>query len=71
MELEESGSLASDYTTKLQSSKVYDTGTKHRSMEQDRKPEVISPIDGQLIYNKGGKTINGEDRLFNKWRWDN
>ena len=27
-ELEESGSLTSDYTTKLQSSKQYDTGTK-------------------------------------------
>ena len=27
-ELEESGSLASDYTTKLQSTKQYDTGTK-------------------------------------------
>ena len=28
MELEESGSLTSDYTTKLQSSKQYGTGTK-------------------------------------------
>ena len=28
MELEESGSLTSDYTTKLQSSKQYLTGTK-------------------------------------------
>ena len=28
MELEESGSLASDYTTKLQLSKQYGTGTK-------------------------------------------
>ena len=28
MELEESGSLISDYTTKLQSSKLYDIGTK-------------------------------------------
>ena len=31
--------MTSDYTTKLQSSKQYDTGTKqkYRSMEQDRK----------------------------------
>ena len=28
MELEESGSLTSDYTTKLQSSKQYGTGAK-------------------------------------------
>ena len=41
MELEESGSLTSDYTTKLQSSKQYDTYSKieiYISMEQDRKP---------------------------------
>ena len=42
MELEESGSLTSDYTidTKLQSLKHYGTGTKnqkYRSIEQDRK----------------------------------
>ena len=40
-ELEESGSLTSDCTTKLQSSKQYGTHTKqiYRSMEQDRKPK--------------------------------
>ena len=54
MELEESNSLTSDYTMKLQSSKEYGTfscmcsrahtqththtNQKHRSMEQDRKP---------------------------------
>ena len=40
MELEESTFLASDYTTKLQSSRQYGTGTKqkYRPMEQDRKP---------------------------------
>ena len=39
MELEESTCLTSDYTTKLQSSRQYGTGTKyHRSMEQNRKP---------------------------------
>ena len=38
--LEESTFLTSDYTTKLQSSRQYVTGTKkqkYRSMEQDRK----------------------------------
>ena len=40
MELEESAFLTSDYTTKLQSSRQYGTGTKteYRPMEQDRKP---------------------------------
>ena len=39
MELEESGSLTSDYTTKLQySNMVLAQNQKYRSMEQDRKP---------------------------------
>ena len=40
MELEESIFLASGYTTKLQSSRQYGTGTKqkYRSMEQNKKP---------------------------------
>ena len=40
MELEESGSLTSDYTTKLQESRQYGMEQKHkyRSTEQDRKP---------------------------------
>ena len=40
MELEESTFLTSDYTTKLQSSRQYGTGTKqkYRPMEQDTKP---------------------------------
>ena len=38
--LVESGSLSSDYTTKLESSKQYGSGTKTEIliMEQDRKP---------------------------------
>ena len=41
MELEESGSLISGYTTKLLSSEQYGAGTKkqkYTSMEQDRQP---------------------------------
>ena len=43
MELAESTFLTSDYTTKLQSSKQYGTGTKqtHRPMEQDRKMQIL------------------------------
>ena len=40
-ELEQSTFLNSDYTTKLQSSRQYGTGTKtevYRPMKQDRKP---------------------------------
>ena len=41
MELEESGSQTSHFTTKLQSSKQFGIGIKteiYRSVEQDRKP---------------------------------
>ena len=40
MELEESTFLISDYTTKLQPSRQYGTGTKqkYRLVEQDREP---------------------------------
>jgi len=42
VELEKPGSLTSDYTTKLQSTKQYGNGTKqkYRSVEQDRKPRI-------------------------------
>jgi len=40
MEMEESTFLTLDYITKLQSSRLYGTGTKtkYRPVEQDRKP---------------------------------
>ena len=44
MKMEESGSLTSDYTTKLQSSKLYGTGTKTemwlRGTREKKSPEL-------------------------------
>ena len=50
MELEESACLTSDYTTKLQSSRQYGTGTKTHTY-------------GHLIFDKGGKIYNGENTI--------
>ena len=55
MELEESTFLTSDYTTKLQSSKQYGTGTKTemQANEQDRKPRDKPLTYECLIFDKG------------------
>jgi len=67
MEIEESGSQTSGYTTKLQSSKQCGTGTKkkkkHRNVDQWNriKSSEINPCTyGQLNHDKEGKNIQWE-----------
>ena len=62
-ELEESGSLASDCTTKLQSSKQYSTGTKnqkYRSINRIESPGTNPRTDmtKEARTYSGGKTVS-------------
>ena len=66
MELEESTCLTSDYTTKLQSSRQYGTGTKTEiqinGTKQKAQRETHMPMD-TLSLTKEARTYNGEKTI--------
>ena len=67
MELEESTCLTSDYTTKLQSSRQYGTGTKTEMQinrtKQKAQRQIHAPMD-TLSLTKEAKIYNGEKTTF-------
>ena len=66
MELEESTCLTSDYTTKLQSSRQYDTGTKTEiqinGTIQKAQRKIHAPMD-TFSLTKEARIYNGENTI--------
>ena len=64
MELQESTFLTSDYTTNLQSSRQYGTGTKTtiNQWNKTESPKIKPGTHAQLIFGKGGKNIYIDNR---------
>ena len=45
---------------------------RHTSMEQNKEPKMSPHLYGQLIYEKGGKSMqSGKHNLFSIWCWEN
>ena len=67
MDLEEPTCLTSDYTTKLQSSRQYGTGTKTEiqinGTKQKAQRQIHAPMD-TLSLTKEAKIYNGEKTIF-------
>ena len=72
MELEESSSLTSNYTTKPQSSRQYSIGIKTEIQINGTKQKAQRQNPRTYGHNKGGKDIQWKKyNLFNKWCWEN